>query len=101
MIAAAVALWVVAVALSVRGLVGRRVGDELRCKRCEYNLTGIESVHCPECGLSLIAGMVRKGVRKRRRGSLAAGAVVLVAAGVLTGGVAAGWIDRTNLYQYL
>ena len=31
------------VVLLIRGLLGRRVGDEPRCRRCKYNLTGIES----------------------------------------------------------
>jgi len=40
-------------------------------------------------------------MRRRRRGVLAVGSLVLVAAGVLTGGTASGWIARTNFYQYL
>ena len=61
-----------AVFLLVRGLRGRWVGGEPRCRRCNYQLTGVESGRCPECGLQFTEHTVARGVRKRRWGSLAA-----------------------------
>ncbi len=46
-------LVVLAVVLLWRNVRGRRVGDEPRCQGCEYNLTGLESNRCPECGATL------------------------------------------------
>src|SRR5262245_26880220 len=101
MIAACVALFVVGAGLIVRGLVGRRVGDEPRCRRCRYIVKGVESGQCPECGLELGPRSIRVGLRYRRRGALALGAVALLAGGGLSAAVVSGWAARTNLYQYL
>ena len=61
-----------AVFLLVRGLRGRWVGGEPRCRRCRYQLTGVESGRCPECGLEFDEFSVARGIRKRRWGSLSA-----------------------------
>ena len=49
------------------GLWPRRRGDEPRCRRCGYNLTGRVSERCPECGSDVTFARARViGVRKRR-----------------------------------
>lgn len=47
-------------------LFPRRRGDEPRCRSCGYNLTGISSERCPECGQALVGGAVVRGTRRRR-----------------------------------
>ncbi len=101
MLAACVVLLGVGVALLVRGLVGRRVGEEPRCRRCGYIVHGIESGQCPECGLALVPGAVRAGVRVRRWRALGLGCVLLLIGAGLGVAVGTGWAARTNFYQYL
>ncbi len=65
--------------LLVFGLRGRRVGYEPRCRRCRYNLTGLMSKICPECGADLKAtDATAIGLRKRRTALLFAGAALLL-----------------------
>ncbi len=52
--------------LIILGLRGRYVGGEPRCRRCTYQLTGIQSQRCPECGSVLDDRGVVYGLRKRR-----------------------------------
>lgn len=101
MLAACVISIVVGGALLARGLVGRRVGDEPRCRRCGYIVHGIESGQCPECGLALGPGAVRIGVRVRRRRALAIGCLLLLIGAAFGVAVGTGWAARTNFYQYL
>ncbi len=54
------------------GLRGRRIGTEPFCRKCEYQLTGIQSARCPECGSELNERAIVHGVRKRRWGLVAA-----------------------------
>lgn len=62
----------------VRGLRGRRIGEEPRCKSCAYQLTGrLDAERCPECGCSLTPDTVVRGLRKRRWGLLLFGAVAV------------------------
>lgn len=75
--------------LLIWGFRGRRFGTEPRCRHCDYDLTGLEHLTCPECGTDHTNGSVRIGTRKRRRGVIALGAT-LVAIG-MTVGVAHGW----------
>lgn len=64
------------------GLRGRRSGDTPTCARCGYNLTGLSSRRCPECGSELRGTAIAKGTL-RRRPALITGAAVLVLIGVL------------------
>src|SRR5262249_13076045 len=74
-------------ALVMRGLRGRRRGDGQYCRRCSYDLAGLSSQRCPECGNELSApGAVVVGRRSIRITPLAAGLLLLlVAAPVLVG----------------
>lgn len=47
-------------------LFPRRRGDAPHCRKCGYNLTGISSQRCPECGQTLVGGAVVRGTRTRR-----------------------------------
>src|SRR5262249_54454176 len=93
--------FVVGAALLVRGLAGRRVGDEPRCRRCRYNLTNLESDKCPECGLKLSPGAVRIGLWHRRRPSIALGTIALALGGVLIAPATERWVASGNWYRYL
>lgn len=71
------ACFVVAVALMfVRGACGvrmwrrawRRVADHVVCAECGYNLTGLDSARCPECGRQL--GAVREISQGRQQGRI-------------------------------
>ncbi len=52
--------------LVARGLIGRRVQTEPRCRRCDYELTELMSLRCPECGTVLHPDRVRTTRRIRR-----------------------------------
>ena len=52
--------------LFIYGLRGRRVGSESRCGQCKYNLTGLTSAQCPECGATVSDNNVVLGTKRRR-----------------------------------
>lgn len=52
--------------LLVAGLRYRYCGDEPHCANCSYNLTGVASEVCPECGMPETANAVVYGERYRR-----------------------------------
>jgi hypothetical protein len=67
----------VGIILVARGLRGRRVRQAPHCRKCGYNLTGLPSERCPECGgLIAIVGVVV--VRRQRRLGLLYGGVLLL-----------------------
>ncbi len=75
-------LGAVGLALIARGIAGRRVGEEPRCRGCRYDLSGIrdKAESCPECGSSLSAsGAVVHGLRKRLLASIAVGLLFMSA----------------------
>lgn len=81
-------LLVVAVVLFWWCVRGRRVGDEPRCKGCEYNLTGLGSNRCPECGATLRDDLDRPlgivhGRRKRSPVWVTVAVVVLLFSGTV------------------
>jgi hypothetical protein len=48
-------------ALVVRGLFGKRIGEDPHCRRCNYNLTGLAAERCPECGTAFSERTVALG----------------------------------------
>ncbi len=94
-LAAVIAIGVISLAMLVIGWRGRRVDDHPVCRRCRYDLIGLDPrpAHCPECSADLARPKaVRDGARRKRRGAVALGmlglTVALVAAGALTWGAA-------------
>lgn len=74
---ALVALLVAGCFLFIYGLRGRRIGNEPRCRKCAYNLTGLTSGQCPECGSTTSGENVVIGTSRRRWRVLIAGLVLL------------------------
>ncbi len=91
---------VLGLVLVVRGLRGRRVGDTPFCRKCGYNLTGLLTEQCPECGTTTVARHVVIGVRRRRRVSLVLGLVLLLVASTGWGLGAYGRAKGINWYIY-
>ncbi len=60
-----------------RGIWPRRRGEEPRCRRCDYELRGIENPRCPECGAPLEPAGVVRGSRSRRPVLISLGVVCL------------------------
>lgn len=66
-----------AIVLILLGWRGRVLGGEPRCRRCQYNLIGVTSAVCPECGQDLLSENVQAGARRRRPVMIALGALLL------------------------
>jgi hypothetical protein len=66
--------------LLVTGMWPRRRGEEPHCRKCDYNLTGLPSDRCPECGGMVTAKSPVHGERRRRPGLMVAGLALLLAA---------------------
>lgn len=74
----------VGLVLLVVGLWPRRRGDATFCAACEYNLTGITSEKCPECGAELNKpDATVQGERVRRPVHAKFGAGLLAAVGLM------------------
>jgi hypothetical protein len=58
--------WISGIRRLRRDLRGRAAGDTPFCTQCGYNLTGLRSEICPECGLPLTAESVRRGEARPR-----------------------------------
>jgi hypothetical protein len=79
MVLAALAVLLTAgLALLVRGLIGKRIGSDPHCRKCKYNLTGLEADKCPECGIPATGRNIRRGLRRRRRVPLVVGSLLLL-----------------------
>ncbi|MDY7109637.1 MAG: hypothetical protein SYC29_13465 [Planctomycetota bacterium] len=77
--------WTAAFALGAllvwRGLRGRLIDHDPRCRNCGYNL--VASPHrpglCPECGAQIYGlGTIRLGARRRRRSLIILGAAIML-----------------------
>jgi len=87
------------VSLVVRG-ARRRVGDDRHCRKCEYNLTGLASERCPECGAAL--GMRRAvihGTRRRSRPAIVIGGLLTLFAIALAAGVGVAAVRQMDVYR--
>ena len=85
----------------ILGLRGRREGQEPHCRKCAYNLTGLTSNRCPECGSYLTARSVVKGMPHCRWPWLVCGGVPFVLCAWLLGSLAYPHVRMVNLYRYL
>lgn len=74
-------LFLVGLVLFGIGMNGRRVGQEPRCLSCDYDLTGITSNQCPECGSAIGPTTVVAGRFQRRRGLLIISVVLIGVSG--------------------
>jgi hypothetical protein len=83
-----------------RGRWPNRVGDTPHCGNCNYILTGLDSVKCPECGREVTPGKVVYGERKTRTGLVLLGGFLILLGCVLGGIVASGVVDRIDWYHY-
>ncbi len=63
--------------LLIWGWRGRRRGDYPACRKCDYNLTGIDADQCPECGAVLTGKATVRGGRRRFVLPLVVGALLL------------------------
>lgn len=84
-----------AIVLILLGWRGRVLGGEPRCRRCQYNLIGVTSAVCPECGLDLLSENVQAGARRRRPVMIALGALLL--APTLIGGGGLLYVARARI----
>jgi len=101
MLAASLILLAIGLALCVRGMVGRRVGDEPRCRKCKYELTNLTSDRCPECGVTLGPRAVQTGLRRWRLKFLAIGACAVIIAGAWLAPIGLAKVRAVNWYHAL
>ncbi|GMU22392.1 MAG: hypothetical protein AMXMBFR13_24780 [Phycisphaerae bacterium] len=73
-----VALAPLGLVLLKQGLWPPRRGTTPRCRRCEYNLTGLTIDRCPECGTTLGLDQIVHGERHRSPGRVVLGVVCLL-----------------------
>jgi hypothetical protein len=73
------------VVLLVFGLRGRKIDDFPYCRKCRYNLTGLTSDRCPECGTVLTTSNVTIGLRRRSRRLLLVGLLIMIGCGIPLG----------------
>lgn len=78
---AGVLLVVLGIVLLKRGR-SRRRGTDPHCVKCDYNLTGLQSGVCPECGTPLTERTVAIG--ERRGGPLRAAGALLLVVGIIS-----------------
>lgn len=69
--------------LLIGGLRARRRGRTPHCRSCDYNLTGLTSDRCPECGAEVTPFTIVYGERHRRPLRAVAGTVLLCMAAAL------------------
>jgi hypothetical protein len=96
------ALFIVAGAwLLVRSWWPRRTGTSRHCRRCGYNVDGIQSEKCPECGSRLAETAVVIGQRHRRPVAAILSLCLLVLGLAFAATVAEHrWLGKINWYAY-
>jgi len=62
----------------ILGLRGRSLPAGPRCRKCEYDLTGLTSERCPECGNVIAETGVVHVRRQRRRGAIVLSVLLLL-----------------------
>lgn len=90
----------VGLVLVTLALIGRRVGDAPHCRRCGYNLTGLDDPRCPECGVERSPRNVRRGLRRRRKGLLACGLILTTPALAALALLIVARYRAINVYDY-
>jgi hypothetical protein len=86
--------------LAVRGIRGRRVGNEPHCPRCNYLVVGISSQHCPECGAALAPETIVHGQRVVDRKRLGFASVLLLATASVGVFLLLPAVERVEWYHY-
>jgi len=92
---------VVGLVLFIRGIAKwpRNRGDTPYCGNCNYNLTGLTSDRCPECGTIMSPDMIVYGQGYRRGGMIVAGCIcIALGIGCFAGGITR--LQKVNWYQY-
>ena len=85
------------VGLLVYALRGRRTDNHPICRKCGFDLFGLDqAVRCPECGSELSASAIRIGHRRIRRRMLAGGLVLAIPAVALIATVITLNVRKTN-----
>jgi len=91
------ALLILGLLLLWRGLWPRRKGDAPHCRKCDYNLTALESDNCPECGSPMTPHLVVRGPRRKRPGLIVTGCLCLLPALFVAGGS----MTRVDWYRHM
>src|SRR5258706_3467735 len=78
----------------------RRRGNGRYCRSCEYNLSGLTSARCPECGAELSVQTEVTGERRRRAGLAWIGALLLIISLAGLGMVWWGPLKQVDWYRY-
>ena len=94
-------LLIVGLILLRRGLRGRFVGCPPTCGQCGYNLTGLTSERCPECGSLVAKARVLRRRRERRYGLVVGGVVALFPLVVLLALYVAGVVRSLDVYGFM
>lgn len=99
-IALALAAAAIGAALLALGLRGRRVNNHPHCRRCRFDLSGLDieaaGAKCPECGGGLSEKRsIRIGARRKRPRLIVSGAAMLLMLTAVGGGAI--WIANSNI----
>src|SRR5262245_36537433 len=91
----------IGVFLLLTALYPRRTGVTRYCRKCRYNLTGLASTVCPECGADIQAPTaILTGDRTIRRARLAAGITLTILAAAIGTTFAIGYARGIDWYIY-
>jgi hypothetical protein len=99
------ALTLVGIVLTVKTLFPGRTGDTPYCRKCRYNLTGLDLTakepRCPECGSGVTeAKAVLRGERHRRPGWVASAVICLLLGLTPLVVIAIGALRQVDWYTY-